>query len=184
MGLRPPPAQEQRQCAVQSSPATPARFPASGSRPCTHWHWRRTAADWRQRARTARVGLWQIGAAPADGLTLSGHTGAVNTLAFSPDGRQLASAGNDGSVRIWNSEDGEQLAVLTADESSGAGNFINLVVYSPDGKWLASGSSDGGVRLWRVPDCRRARPGSSRRNGDIHSLARSQRCRLRPEFLA
>ena len=53
MCLRPPPAQEQRQCAVQSSPATPARFPVSDSLPCTHWHWRRTAAVWRQRARTA-----------------------------------------------------------------------------------------------------------------------------------
>ena len=97
------------------------------------------------------VGLWQIGAAPAEGLTLSGHTGAINTLAFSPDGQQLASAGNDGSVRIWGSEDGGQLAVLDAGEGSALANFINLVVYSPDGKWLASGGSDGGVRLWRVP---------------------------------
>lgn len=97
------------------------------------------------------VGLWQIGAAPADGIMLSGHTGAVNTLAFSPDGQELASAGNDGSVRIWSSDDGEQLAVLAAGESSALADFINLVVYSPDGNWLASGGSDGSVRLWRVP---------------------------------
>jgi WD40 repeat protein len=74
---------------------------------------------------------------------LRGHTRCVNSVAFS--GKILASASNDGTLRLWNST--ECVAVLKV------GIAINSVAFSPNGKMLASGSNDGAVRLWSLLDC-------------------------------
>ena len=71
-------------------------------------------------------------------------------VAFSPDGKLLATAGDDGTVRLWNPVTGQPVgAPLIA--STGPGNYVHGVAFSPDGKLLATADTDGTVRLWQMP---------------------------------
>jgi len=75
--------------------------------------------------------------------TLKGHVYAVYGLAFSPDGKQLASVSLDSNGRIWNVETGETVQVL-----KGHTNGIRAVAWSPSGKQLVTASLDGTGRIW------------------------------------
>jgi WD40 repeat protein len=77
--------------------------------------------------------------------TLTGHTGAVNSVAFSPDGHTLASGSSDTTVRLWNATTRRSIATLTGHTGP-----VNSVAFSPDAESLASGSSDMTVRLWNT----------------------------------
>ncbi|MBD9727810.1 PD40 domain-containing protein [Streptomyces sp. ID-01-6.2a] len=70
----------------------------------------------------------------------------VETMAFSPDGRTLASANVDGRVRLWNTADGHLDATLTVSLST---SQVELA-FSPDGRTLAI-AAGGAVRLWDTP---------------------------------
>ncbi|HEX3289306.1 MAG TPA: TIR domain-containing protein [Mycobacterium sp.] len=80
---------------------------------------------------------------------VGGHVNDVDLImdvAFSPDGRRLASAGSNGDVQIWDALTGLPIG----SPLSGHGTQVNTVAFSPDGHRLADGSNDGAVRLWDV----------------------------------
>ena len=88
--------------------------------------------------------------------TLNGHQHRVYSVAFSPDGKTLASGSDDNTVRLWRVDTGETERILTghAGEFEGIDNGpssiegVKSVAFSPDGKTLASGGGDNVIHLW------------------------------------
>jgi WD40 repeat protein len=102
---------------------------------------------------------------PASGVLP--HSVPVDSLAFSPDGRTVASGGGDGVVRLWKT--GTQRK--TGRPLIGHHQSVTSVAYAPDGKTLASSGFDGTVRLWDVADRTQIGAPFNAHAGTVHSVA-------------
>jgi WD40 repeat protein len=77
--------------------------------------------------------------------TLKAHAFGVYSVAFSPDGKTLASGNHDETIQLWDVKIGVVLRTLRGHTS-----WVRAVSFSPDGKTLASGSRDRTIKLWDV----------------------------------
>ena len=77
-------------------------------------------------------------------LTISGHSEAISAIAFSPDGKTLASAANR-TIKLWNVAEGIEIANLAGHKLA-----VNALAFSPDGKTLASAGADKTIKLWNL----------------------------------
>jgi WD40 repeat protein len=90
------------------------------------------------------IRLWDTRTHKQLGTPLHGHTDFVRSVAFSPDGRTLATASDDGTIRLWDTRTHKPLGTPLR----GHKGYVFSVAFSPDGRTLASASSDRTVRLW------------------------------------
>lgn len=88
--------------------------------------------------------IWDLGSQEIV-QELTGHSSAVTTLSFSPDGT-LVSATNS-AIRLWNTNDGSLITEIT-EIGDKAVSRINRVVFSPDGSVFATGDGDGNILIW------------------------------------
>jgi len=99
-------------------------------------------------------------------MTLSGHTSPVSSVAFSPDGRRIASGSSDETIKVWDAKTGRVIRTLSAHTES----WVDSVAFSPDGQRIVSGSVDETIKVWDAETGQLVRTLSGHSNG-VNSVA-------------
>ncbi|BAY74002.1 protein kinase [Nostoc linckia NIES-25] len=104
--------------------------------------------------------------------TLQGHENSVLSIAISPDGKTIASSGEDGydglrlrKIKLWNLATGKQISSLNTYSGQ-----VNVVIISPDGKTLVSGNDDSTIKIWNLVTGRQIRTLTGH-SDSVHTLA-------------
>jgi WD40 repeat protein len=101
--------------------------------------------NWMARGgRTRVVYLWAFPGGEGDIFVLEGHKADVRAVAFTADGKHLATAGDDGAVLVWEVETGKRVASLKLP-----GRKVRALVFADGGATLVAAAADGTVRVWR-----------------------------------
>ncbi|NEP60408.1 MAG: AAA family ATPase, partial [Symploca sp. SIO2G7] len=85
----------------------------------------------------------------AEGTTIPGHDGRVNSISFHPTCDMLASASDDGQIKLWDLEGIPIETDILSEKNLGPRN-VERVRISPDGKWMVTGDGDGKVKFWQL----------------------------------
>jgi WD40 repeat protein len=93
-------------------------------------------------AEACRVLLWDVDQRQVQ-RSLPGHPGGTRSVAFAPDGRMLASGGEDGLIRLWDVHSGQERVAVEWHL-----DCVSAVAFAPDGMTLASAGFDGVIKLW------------------------------------
>jgi WD40 repeat protein len=123
--------------------------------------------DARRNCIQGEIRLWDVATDRQIGAPFTGHTNSVNSVAFSPDGKMLASGSLDMTVRLWDVATHRQIGAPLAGHT----DYVLSVAFSPDGKTLASGSKDRTIRLWDVATHRQIGAPFTGHTNSVNSVA-------------
>jgi WD40 repeat protein len=88
--------------------------------------------------------------APILKLDVGGHIGGITGLAFTPDGKQIVTSGEDKTIRVWDVETGRTVRVIRGQEGPERAGRLAALALSPDGRWLAVGGELDGAELSKM----------------------------------
>jgi len=113
------------------------------------------------------IRIWDVATRQPIGLPLAAHRNWVNSVAFSRDGKTLASGSSDNTVILWNVATRQPLGpALTGHKDA-----VLTVAFSPDGRLLASGGKEGTIILWDMATHQRLNQPLRGHLGEVYSLA-------------
>ncbi|MGX9884488.1 toll/interleukin-1 receptor domain-containing protein [Streptomyces sp. NPDC002276] len=115
----------------------------------------------------SRLAVLDAAVSPESGLL--SHSWPVRSVAFSPDGKTIASGSQDGIVQLWDATTQRKIGAPLIGHNQG----VTSVAFGPGGRTLASSSSDGTVRLWNITDHKQIGDALQAHAGAIHSVAYS-----------